>query len=183
LNSKNQTLVSFILIILLLFNSGVNVLLYFSSTKIVKKTIHYLIENDELEKELMILSISKKDIEEKIVKFEWVEEKEFRYNGMMYDVKKDLSDNDSLRFLCYLDEHENLLEKLFSRFSDSNKDKTSSQPQKFVFAPFLGLFYQKTECMSYSTQGITFSSEISYKIIHNFKKVPTPPPQTEFNFS
>lgn len=180
---KSRTTVSYILILFLLFNSGIYLLLYFSSTKIVKKTIHYLIENDELEKEMMLLSISRNDIEEKIVKFEWIEDKEFRYNGMMYDVKKDLSDNDSLRFLCYMDEHENLLEKIFNRFSESNKNKTSNQPQKFSFVPFLGLFYQKTECMLFSSQGITFSLEISYKIIHNFKEVLTPPPQTEFNLS
>lgn len=182
LNSNSKKILSLILIVLLLLNSGVYVLLYFSSLKFVKKTIHYLIENNGLKEELIILSISKNDIEKNIVKFEWVEDKEFRFNGMMFDVKKDLSDSDSLRFLCYMDEHENLLEKLFNRFSDSNKNNSSNQPIKLTFTPFLGLFFQETECLNNLYELATFSFSNQIFLIHNYQEVLTPPPQSGCDF-
>lgn len=182
LKSNSKKILNLILIVLLLLNSGVYVLLYFSSLKFVKKTIHYLIENNGLKEELIILSISKNDIEKNIVKFEWVEDKEFRFNGIMFDVKKDLSDSDSLRFLCYMDEHENLLEKLFNRFSDSNKNNSSNQPLKLTFTPFLGLFFQETECLNNLNELATFSFSNQIFLIHNYQEVLTPPPQSECDF-
>lgn len=170
-----------ILTSLFILNSGVYVLLYFSSLKVVKKTIHYLIEKDQLEDELIVIAISKTDIEKKLVSFEWVEDKEFRYNDNMYDVKKDLSTFDSLKFLCYLDTHENLLEQLFSKFRNSHDNKNFHH-NKLVIVPFLGLYYQQSDNHFFAEE-ILFSINIKVNLISILKEVLTPPPQTEFNFS
>lgn len=176
---KRKIFLSYVLIAFLLINSGAYILLYFSSLKIVKKTVHYLLEENELDEKLIIQSLSKKDVENKTISFEWIEDNEFRFDGQMYDVKKDLSDLDSLRFLCYLDEHENLIEQLFNKYSNPNKNHS----KKFVFAPFLGLFFQKTECIKYLIEIFPFRLENSIQLTINFQEIPTPPPQTEFNFS
>ncbi|MCX7612182.1 MAG: hypothetical protein N2043_11405 [Ignavibacterium sp.] len=171
-----------VLVTLLLINSGAYVLLYLSSLKIVKETIHYLIESDKLNHQLIIVSFSKKDLESKIIKFEWIEEKEFRFNGKLYDIKKDFSDEDSLRFLCYQDEHENLLEKIFNKYSDSDKNKNSSQPVKLIIN-FLALFFQEAESQNSIVQSMTFSLFDPFHLIYNYLEVLTPPPKNDFTYS
>jgi len=170
------------LISFLLINSGLYVIMFFSSVKIVKKTIHYLLENDELSEKLIIVSIAREDISNQKLKFEFIEEREFRLNGQMYDIKKDLSDEDSLRYLCYLDEHENLLEKLFAKFSDSEKDKKSNHLQKITFIPFIGLFFQQTDTTLNFFSELTFEGIRSEQILKNYFEVLTPPPQ-KLNFN
>ena len=165
------------MIFILLLNSGMYVLFYFSSLKVVKKAIHYLIEKDEFEKELIILSVSKKDIVNNTTKFEMVDEKEFRFNGQMYDIKKDLSDADSLRFLCYMDEYENLLEQLLNRFDNSTKESKTNQPVKIIFYPFLGLYFQQTDSSSDNIELVAYCFYESEKLLDNFIEIHTPPPK------
>lgn len=159
------------------------VLLYFSSLKIVKKTIHYLIEKDEFEKELIIISVSKKDIVNNNTKFEMVDEKEFRFNGQMYDIKKDLSDADSLRFLCYMDEYENLLEQLFNKFDKSSKESKTNQTVKITILPFLGLYFQQSDSSSNNFELVAYCFYESEKKLDNFIEIHKPPPKILNPFS
>lgn len=174
----NTLIISLILILLL--NSGFYILLYLSSIKFVKKTVYYLLEKDQLNKELIILSFSREDIKNLKVAFQRIDEKEFRFNGDMYDIKQDLSDKDSLRFLCYLDIHENLLEKLFSKYTDRKKDRDSNQPQKITLIPFLGLYFQTSEKLKLFSEYYLFSPEIHSIFTNFYKDILTPPPQSEF---
>jgi hypothetical protein len=159
------------------------VLLYFSSLKVVKKTIHYLIENDEFQKELIILSFSKKDIANNNAKFEMIDSKEFRFNGQMYDIKEDLSDADSLRFLCYKDEYENLLEQLFNKFDKSSKESKTNQTVKITIYPFLGLYFQQSDSSSNNFELVAYCLYESEKILNNFIEINTPPPKVSNLFS
>jgi hypothetical protein len=178
LSSKVKNAFSIILILILLINSGVYVLLYLSSIKIVKKTVHYLLSKNQLDEKLVLIAISKKDVSEKKIKFEWVEEREFRLNGNMYDVKEDKSDADSLKFLCYLDDHENLLEQLFNSHTDTKKNSDSNH-QKLVLIPFLFLYYQENHNLVKDTEVNFFSENKNYKPINTCIDVLTPPPQCE----
>jgi hypothetical protein len=151
--------------------------MYLSSVEIVKKTIHYLLENDELNENLIFISLSKNDIKEQIVKFERIDEKEFRLNDKMYDIRKDLSDKDSLRFLCYLDEYENFLEKLFSKFSDSENNNKSNYQINFSFIPFLALYFQQTDLRLNTVAEIILKVNHSDNLLTINGDVLTPPPK------
>ena len=174
---RKSSIFAYTLIFIFLLNSGMYVLLYFSSLKVVKKTIHYLIEKDEFEKELFIFSISKKDVINNTIKFERIDENEFRFNGQMYDIKKDLSDADSLRFLCYMDKYENLLEQLLHRFDNSSKESKSNQPLKIIFYPFLSLYFHQTDSSSRNIELIAYCFYESKKLLDNFIEINTPPPK------
>ncbi len=163
------------LILILLLNSGFYVLLYLSSIKIVKKTIHYLLEKNELEEELIIISLARNDINNNRVSFQRIDKKEFRFNGDMYDIKKDLSDKDTLRYLCYLDEHENLLEKLFSKFSEKRKDKKSNHNISLI--SFLALFFNETETLRNVLFASYYSPQFNFSLNNFYEDIPTPPPQ------
>ncbi len=163
-----------------LLNSGFYVLLYLSSVKIVKKTVHYLIEKDRFKKDLIILSFSRKDVKENKISFNRIDKKEFRFNGDMYDIKKDLSDKDSLRFLCYLDEHENLIEKLFTKYSDKKREKNSDQTHKLNLIPFFSLYFQNTDEFDFYNQSSRIILRIHINYTNFYKEILTPPPQTVF---
>lgn len=163
-----------------LLNSGFYVLLYLSSIKIVKKTVHYLIEKDSFKKDLIILSFSRKDVKENKISFNRIDKKEFRFNGDMYDIKKDLSDKDSLRFLCYLDEHENQIEKIFTKFSDKKSEKKSDQTHKLNFISFFSLYFQNIDKIYFYNQSFWIILRIHINYTNFYKEILPPPPQTVF---
>lgn len=162
---------------LLLFNSSGYILLYFSSLHFIKKYIIKALDNDEYEKEIFLLTLSNKDIAEGKISFKWIHSREFRYNGNMYDIKKNLSDEDSLRVYCYFDDKENLLEQLFHKFAKSESDKSKQKQTNINLLSFIGLFFY--------SEGISFSESVGTNIIFlkisvndQFNsEIPTPPPQ------
>lgn len=174
-NIKNY--LAILIISLLLFNSSGYILLYVSSLHFVKKYIINALDNNEYDKEIFLLTISKKDIADGKVSFKWIHSREFRYNGNMYDIKKNLSDEDSLRFYCYFDEKENLLEQLFHKFAKSESDKSKQKQININLLSFIGLFFNSETTTSYRFMGTKIMSPtIYFQEQFNFE-VPTPPPQ------
>lgn len=165
------------LLTLLLFNSSGYFLLYIASTHFVKKLVIKKLLNHELDHEIILLSISIKDIKNKKVSFEWIHSKEFRFNGKMYDIKNNLSDNDSLRFYCYYDDKENMLEELFCKYSNSEKE-SKKNINSINLLPFLNLFFsndRKLEKFFFTGTKIFFV--FFYQLTEPIIDVPTPPPQ------
>ncbi|MCL6494615.1 MAG: hypothetical protein K6T54_07525 [Ignavibacterium sp.] len=162
---------------LLLFNSSAYILLYVSSLHFVKKYIIKSLDNNEYDKEIILLTLSKKDIAEGKVSFQWIHPREFRYNGKMYDIKKNLSDEDSLRVQCYYDEKENLLEQLFHQFSKSESENTKQKQNNINLFSFIGLFlsYNDISLAKPSGTKVIFLI-VSFQQQFN-SEVPTPPPQ------
>lgn len=164
------------LITILLFNSSGYFLLYLSSTHFVKKLVMKKLLNHELDHETILLSISKKDIQNKKISFEWIHAKEFRFNGKMYDIKKNLTDKDSLRFLCYYDEKENLLEELFCKFSNSEKENHNKRNSLNIF-PFLSLFFTHIEIINFYSTSTYFINSPLNNSPQPLIDIKTPPPQ------
>uniref|UniRef100_A0A832DJC6 Uncharacterized protein n=1 Tax=Ignavibacterium album TaxID=591197 RepID=A0A832DJC6_9BACT len=176
-NSHIKKSLAILITSLLLFNSSVYILLYVSSLHFVKKYIIKALDNNEYDKEIILLTISKKDIAEGKVSFQWIHSREFRFNGNMYDIKKNLSDEDSLRVYCYFDEKENLLEQLFHQFAKSENDKTKQKQNNINLFSFIGLFLNNNDISLTKPSGtkIIFL-RVSCQQQFN-KEVPTPPPQ------
>lgn len=171
-----KNFLSAIIISILLLNSSGYILLYFSSTHFVKKYVIKKLLNSELDKEIILLSISKKDIEENKVSFKWIHSREFRFNGKMYDIKKNLSDADSLRFLCYYDDKENLLEELFHNFSKSENENHKQRNSINILA-FIGLFLEKNKEFETFFTSTNLSLVLIENPIQQNSEVLTPPPQ------
>ncbi len=161
---------------MLIFNSSGYLLLYITSTHFVKKFVIKKLLNHELDHEIILLAISKKDIQSKKVSFEWIHSKEFRFNGKMYDIKNNLSDNDSLRFYCYYDDKENLLEELFYKYSTSEKE-TKKHTNSINFISFLSLFLSDDKYFEINFTGTKLIFVAVNQLTEPLIDVPTPPPQ------
>lgn len=130
----------------------------------------------EFDEEIILLSISRKDIEANRVAFKWVHSKEFKYNGKMYDIKKNLSDADSLRFYCYYDKEENLLEELFNKYLKDDKENSKNRSGSFNFLFFIGLVIDNS-LQIVLPDGLRFLP-ITYNLAsQTYVDVLTPPPQ------
>lgn len=171
-----------LIISLLLFNSSGYILLYFSSLPLVKKIIIEALDNNEYDEKIFLLTLSKKDISEGKISFKWFDSREFRYNGKMYDIKKNISDEDSIKVYCYYDEKEHILESLFNFYSEksSNANKNSNN-NYFVF--YLSLFLSKnfsleSELVLLGELKTNYKNEFSNFI----SDVLTPPPQIKTSF-
>ncbi|WP_337866427.1 hypothetical protein [Ignavibacterium sp.] len=171
-----KSLATFI-ISLLLINSSGYILLYISSLHFVKKHIIEAIDRNEYDEEIFLLTLSKKDISEGKISFKWLDSREFRYNGKMYDIKKNISDEDSIRVYCYYDEKEHIIESLFNFYSEKrSNDNKNSNNISLVF--FLSLFLSKN--ISVDSE-LVFLGELKTHNKHEFSNfisdVLTPPPQ------
>lgn len=169
-----------LIISVLLVNSGGYILLFVSSTQFVKKIVSEKLFNNELDEDLVLLSISKKDLEENKISFQWIHSKEFRFNGKMYDIKNNLSDSDSLRFLCYYDEKENFLEFLFNKFSESSKEN-HKRLSSLNFLTFIIVFFEDNSPVDPIFQSADFSLVLKEKLVQPLIEVPTPPPQFQLD--
>lgn len=172
-----KNFIAFAIISILLFNSSGYLILFISSTHFIKKIVYEKLLNDELKDEIILLSVSKKDLAENKISFQWIDSREFRLNGKMYDIKRNLSDADSLRFLCYYDDDENLLEELFHSFSKSETERNKDRSNQISLWTFLGLFIQKpaqllVDFSSHKIQIYHFNQSNQF-----FAEVITPPPQ------
>lgn len=168
---------SIFIISLLLFNSSGYILLYISSLHFVKKHIIKAIDRNEYDKEIFLLTLSKKDIADGKIAFQWIHSREFRYNGKMYDIKKNLSDNDSLRVYCYYDEKENLLEELFHKFAKSESEKSKQKNNNINLLSFIGLFCYSDNPSIPNLEGLQIPSYPNTYYDQFITDVPTPPPQ------
>ena len=115
--------------------------------KVIQEAVQRKLEEGIPENELVKLTFSKKEIP-KLLK--WEHDKEFEYNGQMYDVVEVTDVGDSLQYLCWWDKAETATKKnkqklLHAKIDTSNPAKhfplTFSDYYKsifFIFNPFNG---------------------------------------------
>lgn len=115
--------------------------------KVIQEAVQRKLEEGIPENELVKLTFFKKEIP-KLLK--WEHDKEFEYNGQMYDVVKVTDVGDSLQYLCWWDKAETATKKnkqklLHARMDTSNSEKlipfTFLDYYKsiyFIFNPFNG---------------------------------------------
>lgn len=168
-----------IIIAALIFNSCGYILLYFTSSQYVKYLVSEKLSKNELDSELIFISISKADLAKNKISFEWIHSREFRYNGKMYDIKKNLSDKDSLRFLCYYDEKENLIVELFNIFSKSERENNKLRNSLNLFS-FLIVFFEDNLIFRQFFQSTNLPIVLIENPLQRSLKVLTPPPKFQF---
>lgn len=175
---KSTTLLAAILAGFFIYNSAVYFLLYSPAVYLIKNSVMKALEKNEYEKEIIILSISKDDIKTGKVNYKQIHEREFKLNGKMYDIKRDISDEDSLRFYCYYDKKENYFEELFSaHFEKENREKTGPVFSMIKIFPVINYFKINSENpLKIFDTGITIIHS-KQKEYFTYSEIPTPPPK------
>jgi hypothetical protein len=166
---------------LIIYNSFGYILLYFPTSALIKYFVGKSIKEKEVNaEELSILVFKISDLENNKHDFIWKRpDKEFRFNGKMYDIENKEVKGDSVYYKVYYDHKENILEELFSiHQQDNKKDKTQNSAQKVLL---VGFYYE--EINSINSKNIqNTSTNIPLKkneadFLNHIFDVPTPPPR------
>jgi hypothetical protein len=174
-----RQLVSILLSTLFLYYSAGYYVTFKAEQYLIKKAIKLRIKNQVPENELTHLVFSPSS--EACSEIEWIEDHEFRYNGQMFDIVRQVTDDDgTIHYYCINDRQEEMLfadlkNQLKNLLDTKNADNRQNQPVNKYFDKdyIVGKFYQ-----------FLFNSDVSvaYHPTDIFlakaeKEVPTPPPK------
>jgi hypothetical protein len=130
------------------------------------------------ENEIQILVFDKSDIQNRNVDFRWIESREFKYNGDLYDIVKKEENENQIILYCISDKKETKLEKDFEREIDnSTTNKKLNSGDKNIFNFF------NYEVISEIDPNLSELKKLSYgcNYIKNympiFTEIPSPPPK------
>ena len=149
--------------------------------KVIQEAVQRKLEEGIPENELVKLTFYKEEIP-KLLK--WEHDKEFEYNGQMYDVVKVTDVGDSLQYLCWWDKAETATKKnkqklLYAGIDTSNNANhfpfTFSDYYKsihFIFNPFNGVETPENGCNKPITRG-TFTDILLVQSL-------SPPPRLRY---
>lgn len=158
--------------------------LFIPAKVLIKEIVQYSIEKKEIKsEELSTLVFDLTDLKKNKYDFIWVKKnKEFRFNGKMYDVEDRKIIGDSIYFICYYDHKENILEELFaSHFSNNKKGELQSSSFRIIL---FGVFTEEV-CTLNQVRPINEPTLLSLctsadKLNNLIEDVLTPPPQLFF---
>jgi hypothetical protein len=136
-------------------------------------------EHSSNNRSVELIVLSKEDILSKKMKYERIGSKEFRLNGNLYDIVKEIKRDSYIFLYCINDIRENsLFSELFKKIDDNVANRKQRNNTHNIFKKSI------TEPVSYLTINETENVQLTYNN-HNEKKysfvwkeVITPPPQT-----
>ena len=134
-----------LLAILIIYSSFGYLLLYFPVRTVIKYSVFKSIEKKEIAwDDLVILTFNIDDLKNQKYDLIWEKpDKEFRYNGQMYDIEDTRVEIDTIYYTCYNDEKENILDDLFAlHIKNHKKDKTQNSTQRVIL---IGLYSEEIE--------------------------------------
>jgi len=170
-----------LLAVLIIYSSFGYLLIYFPVRTVIKHSVFKSIEKKEIaEEDLVILAFNIDDLKNKKYDLIWKKpDKEFRFNGQMYDIENIRTASDTIYYACYNDEKENLLEDLFAlHINNHKKDGTQNTTQRVIL---IGLYSEEIE-----NSNLKFCNKdvINIPLLKNeasnlnpAKDIPTPPPR------
>ncbi len=120
--------VSILLSVLLIFNSLGYVVFYNQVRYQIRSAMHTEIKRGTKSPSVQVVKVYLSDIAEGKIKFKRIEENEFRLNGQMYDIVKEVKNDDCLTFYCILDIKESALEALFASLTENHSASGNTSP-------------------------------------------------------
>jgi hypothetical protein len=173
-----KRLAAIVVIILMLFNSMGYFVVFKTIQYSVKREIKRKIKNQLAASELCLIKVAGND-KTRQAEMQWMEEREFRFQGMMYDVVRTCTQNDTVYFYCINDRQE---EQLFARLDHLVKHQTESGPVSRHNSKLIK--YIVREAIPESTEikkpgvrpSVLFAAEIFFKG-NDMADVPSPPPK------
>lgn len=116
--------------------------------------------------------------------FSWVNDHEFKFRGIAYDVLSQKKVNDSIYFSCIRDEDETRLFKALDEQVSQimNQDGASKERKQNTFR-----FYKNLFCLSEKSTILLFNCRVSVPVnsttLVNADDIPDTPPPESFHFS
>lgn len=181
LTKKKTKLVANLILVLFLYNSLGYLVLYLPSSLLIKHFVHKSIKEKRINPEdLSVLVFSISDLENNKHDFIWKKpNKEFRFNGKMYDIEDKTVNGDSIYYTVYYDHKENILEELFSLHQkDGEKDKSQNTVQRVLLT---GLYFEQIKYFSYNINlfdksNLPLDNTVA-DFLNHITDVPSPPPR------
>ncbi|MGB9665310.1 MAG: hypothetical protein ACPL25_10405 [Ignavibacteria bacterium] len=118
-----KLLTYFVLFNFFLSNSIGVIIVYNQIKNYHKRTIYEQIRSNNFNQVIEILSFSKVDLQKKLIKLEFIEEHEFRFNGKLYDIISKWETEDSIFYKCINDIKEKELEEIFVSYIVNNSHR------------------------------------------------------------
>jgi len=165
--------------ITLLYNSSGYVLVYQNLIHFTKISILSAIEKEEIDEEIILLSFKKSDIENGKIDFQGKHNREFRYNGGMYDIVERKETGDSIHFYCFYDNKENYLEANFNNHFEKEKEdkKHNSSNKTLLVQQITDQFFFKEKIFYPPESILTNSPYLEKGNSLSEPEVPSPPPK------
>ncbi len=167
-----------LLILILILPVGTSLLYLSYQKKLVRKSVKKMIirEMDKSELKLLIFPITQAE------NLHWKHDKEFEYQGKMYDVVQSEEKNGFIYYWCWLDNDETALNKkidrILSNFLGNNPDKKEKKKQVRDF--YKSLFIEDNSLAIFYSNGLfeqLISTYYNAKINDVFLDLPLPPPK------
>lgn len=137
--------------------------------------LNAFIPDDNLE----LIKIHKNDLNNNSASILFMEEDEFLYCGMMYDIYKTEAIGDSIYYYCISDEKENILEKSFASYVHAKtSNNTSSNAIHNILENItkIGLT-PDTSALIFALNSIKFVVYFRQHLTNLKADTPTPPPK------
>jgi hypothetical protein len=122
---------------LIYFSTGF-VFIHFLMTEFVKSMNQDLIVETDEDDELCLLVFDKNQIKEGTSGMIRMNEKELRYNDVVYDIVQIIEKEERIYFYCVYDNEENLIEDIFNQnYQDSDTSNKNTSPLKILKSQLL----------------------------------------------
>ena len=155
--------------------------MYFPASVLIKHLVQKSIKEKKINPEdLSILAFKISDLENNRYDFIWKKpNKEFRFNGNMYDIEAKMISGDTIYYTVYYDHKENILEEMFAlHFTHSKKENTQNSVQRILL---VGMFSEEIKVvLTKLNERITSKMPLQKNeagFLSLTKDVPTPPPR------
>lgn len=145
--------------------------------RVIRKRVKHTIIAGVPKEDLVLLQFSNDEINTKL---RWKHEKEFEYNGHMYDIVETYSSNGYTSYWCWSDDEETQLNKQLKALLPGvlGKDPGNQQKNQLLIQFAKQLFYQSTdELQSAETKHSIFGNGPEKLLKHLKFSPPSPPPQ------
>lgn len=170
---------SIFLVLLIVFNTGGFLFVYFQIGNCFKQIAFNKIDNyiplDNLE--LIRINVKSPEYSNKDI-FERINEREFSYFGKMYDIYKEEISGDTLSLYCVSDEKEDVINYAIYTYINDKKNDNSNSALENIIKIFITIALAPAETNYNSINifnNISFLYQISYQNI--LLDVPSPPPR------
>lgn len=144
---------------------------------LVRKQVKHKIIQGIDRQELVLLSFTKQDIQEKL---DWEHSKEFEYQGQMYDIVETIIAGDTIHYWCWWDHQETKLNKKLSLLTQRAFAKNPKQKEKkqHLSRYLQSLFFEKTSITIKANDLTITGHSCFYSFIYQSVNIspPTPPP-------
>jgi len=172
-----KKLLALILVAIFLFNTEGYYFIFLYRHFSVRREIHNLINEGFFDESYTLLKIIDPKVDQN---FERINESEFRYEGVLYDIISEYSDGNVSTFHCVNDKQE---ERLLSRLVQKqefvfgrNAKKRTNQARAMIYHIIkLALVRGSIAIPLNSKKGIKYFEHINFPVLSFYKLIYTPP--------